>query len=57
MLNIFLIISEGMEANMQTENAIDRSCSVLDCCRSNNITFHVFKTIIFLGVCGFFINY
>ena len=48
------MISEGMEANMQTENAIDRSGSVLDYCRSSHITLQAWSP--FRGKNGSFID-
>lgn len=48
------MISEGMETNMQTENAIDRSGSVLDYCRLNNITLQAWSP--FRGKSGSFID-
>ena len=48
------MISEGLEANMQTDNAIDRSGAVLDYCRLNNITMQVWSP--FRGRNGAFID-
>ena len=48
------MITEGMEANMQTEKAVDRSGSVLDYCRLNNITMQAWSP--FRGRNGSFID-
>lgn len=48
------MITEGMEANMQTEKAVDRSGSVLDYCRFNNITMQAWSP--FRGRNGSFID-
>lgn len=48
------MISEGIESNMQTENAVDRSGSVLDYCRLNDITMQAWSP--FKGKNGSFID-
>ena len=49
------MLSEGLETNMQTENAVDRSGSVLDYCRLNSITMQAWSP--FRGKNGSFIEY
>ncbi len=48
------MLSEGLETNMQTENAVDRSGSVLDYCRLNSITMQAWSP--FRGKNGSFIE-
>ena len=48
------MISEGLEANMQTEGAVDRSGSILDYCRVNDMTMQVWTP--FQGKNGTFID-
>ena len=48
------MISEGLEANMQTDGAVDRSGSILDYCRVNDMTMQVWSP--FQGKNGTFID-
>ena len=48
------MISEGLEVNMQTDGAVDRSGSILDYCRVNDMTMQVWSP--FQGKNGTFID-